>query len=53
MATQNQMIELYLQNPKLERGWRQIAEEASKEQDSARLLELIDELLDNELRDRD
>lgn len=43
MATQNEVGGLYL--PPY-RGWRQIAEEASKEQDFAKLMNLTDELVD-------
>jgi hypothetical protein len=53
MATQNQVTELYPPNLKPERSWQEIAEEASKEYNSARLLELTDELLDSLSRDFD
>ena len=49
MATQSQVTELYSPN----RSWKEIAEEASKEQDSKRLLELTDELLDALCKDFD
>jgi hypothetical protein len=45
MATQNQVTELYPPNWKPQRSWQQIAEEASKELDGAKLLALTDELL--------
>jgi hypothetical protein len=46
MATQNQVTELCPPNWKSQRSWQQIAEEASQEQDGARLMKLTDELLD-------
>jgi len=53
MATQNQVTELYPPNWKPERSWQQIAEEASTEQDGAKLLALTDELLDALSKDFD
>jgi|HubBroStandDraft_6_1064221.scaffolds.fasta_scaffold13962_5 hypothetical protein len=53
MATQNHVTELYPPNWKPQRGWRQIAEEASTEQDGAKLLKLTDELLEALCKDDD
>lgn len=50
MATQNWVTELY---PPPCRSWKEIADEASKEQDGARLLKLTDELLDALCKDFD
>jgi hypothetical protein len=53
MATQNRVSELCPPNWKPARSWRQIAEEASREQNDERLMELTDELLDGLCKDPD
>jgi hypothetical protein len=47
------VTELYPANWKPERSWQEIAEEASREYNSVRLMELTNELLDNLSRDFD
>jgi hypothetical protein len=53
MATQNHVSELSPSNLEPLRSWQEIAEEASKEFDGARLMQLTDELLAALCRDMD
>ena len=53
MATQNHSVELPSADFKPMRSWQEIAEEASKEFDGARLMQLTDELLAALCRDLD